>query len=139
MPEGFLCADSILRLSENVISGLNVHEKVIDRLVREQLPFIAMEDIMMEAVKKGGDRQEIHEVLRKYAMDYAACIAEGEPFDIVGMLAEDKMIGMTMEEINAIMRPERYTGRSSEQVSRYVEKVRPLLTDNEREKEDILI
>ena len=89
MPEGFLCADAILRLCNNVTRGLVVNEKIIDKTVREYLPFIATENLMMEAVKRGGDRQELHEVIRRCSLAASAKMKEGEPCDLLRRLAAE--------------------------------------------------
>lgn len=129
MPEGFLCADAILRLAQNVTDGLHVNEKIIESTLREYLPFIATENIMMEAVKRGGDRQEIHEIIRGCSMEATAGMKNGEKCSLPELLATEKAIGMTADEINELLRPELYTGRCAEQVISYVEKIRPLIRD----------
>ena len=87
MPEGFLCADAILRLCRNVPHGLVVNEVIIGKAVREHLPFIATENLLMEAVKRGGNRQELHEVIRRCSHAASAMMEEGEPCDLLGQLA----------------------------------------------------
>lgn len=124
LPEGFLCADSILRILYNVVSGLRVNEKVIEKNVRNYLPFIATENIMMEAVKRGGDRQKIHEIIRRCSMEASALIKEGRPSDLVDRLAAEKDLGITKEELEKILEPNLYIGRCPEQVSNYIAKVR---------------
>ena len=127
MPEGFLCADAILRLAKNVTGGLVVNEKVIDKTVREYLPFIATENLMMEAVKRGSDRQEIHEVIRRCSHTATAKMKDGEACDLLHRLAAEPAFGMTEDELNALLRPEDYIGRCPEQVDAFLAKVRPLL------------
>ena len=127
MPEGFLCADAILRLANNVTRGLVVNEKVIDKTVREYLPFIATENLMMEAVKRGGDRQELHEIIRRCSHAATARMKEGEACDLLPRLAAEPAFGMTEEELSTLMRPEDYIGRCPEQVDAFLAKVRPLL------------
>ena len=83
MPEGFLCADAILRLTQNVTDGLHVNEKIVERAVREYLPFIATENLMMEAVKRGGNRQELHEIIRRCSMEATARMKNGEDCDLL--------------------------------------------------------
>lgn len=124
MPEGFLCADSILRLLNNVVSGLKVNVKVIEKNVDAYLPFIATENIMMEAVKRGGDRQKVHEIIRRCSMEASALIKEGKPSDLKDRLAAEKDLFITREEIDKLLAPELYIGRCPEQVTNYVAKVR---------------
>lgn len=127
MPEGFLCADAILRLAQNVTDGLHVNEKIVERAVKEYLPFIATENLMMEAVKKGGNRQEIHEIIRIYSMEATAKMKAGEECDLLDRLAENSQFGLTREEMEKLLEPEKYTGRCAEQVERYVEKIKPYI------------
>ncbi len=127
MPEGFLCADSILRLAQNVTDGLQVNEKIIEKTVKEYLPFIATENLMMEAVKRGGDRQQLHEVIRQCSMEATARMKNGEPCGLLSSLAQREEFGMTEEEMEALLKPELYTGRCAEQVEALVRKVEPLI------------
>ena len=127
MPEGFLCADAILRLASNVTRGLVVNEKIIHKTVGEYLPFIATENLMMEAVKRGGDRQALHEIIRQCAHAATARMKEGEACDLLRRLAAEPAFGMTEEELRALLRPEDYIGRCPEQVDTFLAKVRPLL------------
>ncbi|MBQ6292519.1 MAG: adenylosuccinate lyase [Lachnospiraceae bacterium] len=124
LPEGFLCADAVLRLARNVAGGLRVNEKVIDKTVREYLPFIATENLMMEAVKKGGDRQEIHEVIRRCSMEATARLKNGEPGGLTELLAKEEAFGLSQAEIDALLQPERYIGRCPEQVEAFLSKYR---------------
>ena len=127
MPEGFLCADAILRLAKNVTDGLRVNEKIIDRTVREYLPFIATENLLMEAVKRGGDRQELHEIIRKCSMEVTARMKNGETCDLLERLAAEPSFGLGMQEMNDILDPQLYIGRSCEQTEQFLQKVHPLL------------
>ena len=129
LPEGFLCADAILRLAQNVTNGLHVNEKIVEKTVREYLPFIATENLMMEGVKHGGNRQELHEIIRSCSMDATAKMKNGESWDLLSDLARHKEFGMTKEEMDAVMDPSLYTGRCAEQVERFLAEVRPLLAD----------
>lgn len=129
LPEGFLCADAILRLVQNVTRGLVVNEKIIDRTVREYLPFIATENLMMEAVKRGGDRQALHEIIRRCSHAATANMKEGLPCDLLARLAAEPAFGMTESELHALLRPEDYIGRCPEQVDAFLAKVRPLLAE----------
>ena len=129
LPEGFLCADAILRLAQNVTNGLHVNEKIVEKTVREYLPFIATENLMMEGVKHGGNRQELHEIIRSCSMDATAKMKNGESWDLLSDLATHSEFGMTKEEMDAVMDPSLYTGRCAEQVERFLAEVRPLLAD----------
>ena len=139
LPEGFLCADAVLRLVQNVTTGLRVNEKVVDRAVREYLPFLATENIMMEAVKRGGDRQELHERIRQHSMTATARMKEGEPCDLLERLAGDPAFGMTRAELDAVMDPRIYTGRCAEQVERLIAEYEPLLQDAPRADAEISV
>ncbi|MBQ8164059.1 MAG: adenylosuccinate lyase [Clostridia bacterium] len=127
MPEGFLCADAVLRLAQNVTNGLHVNEKIIEKTVREYLPFIATENLMMEAVKRGGNRQQVHEIIRKCSMEATARMKNGEECDLTSRLAKEATFGMTEEEINALLEPSRYIGRCPEQVDAFLARIEPLL------------
>ena len=129
MPEGFLCADAVLRLCQNVTDGLRVNEAVIDRTLREYLPFLATEDLMMEAVKRGGDRQQLHEIIRRHSMAATARMKEGEPCDLLDRLAGDPAFGLTRQELDALMEPRRYIGRCPQQVARFLALCAPLLRE----------
>ena len=137
MPEGFLCADAILRLTQNVTDGLHVNEKVIAASVREYLPFIATENLMMEAVKRGGNRQELHEIIRTCSMAATAKMKEGEPCDLLQRLAAEPIFGMTIEEMEAVLNPSAYIGRCPEQVEAFLAEVEPLLSGTMAETADI--
>ena len=129
MPEGFLCADAVLRLSQNVTNGLHVNEKIVEKTVREYLPFIATENLMMEGVKRGGNRQELHEIIRKCSMDATAKMKNGETWDLLADLAEYAAFGMTKQEMEAVLEPANYIGRCPEQVDRFLAGIRHLLSD----------
>ena len=129
LPEGFLCADAVLRLSQSVTNGLHVNEKIVERTLREYLPFLATENIMMEAVKRGGDRQELHEKIRQHSMAATARMKEGEPCDLLDRLAGDPAFGMTRTELDAVMEPKLYIGRCKQQVERFLDECEPLLKD----------
>ena len=137
MPEGFLCADAILRLSQNVTDGLHVNEKIVDRTCREYLPFIATENLMMEGVKRGGDRQALHEIIRTCSMAATARMKEGEPCDLLSRLAAEPAFGMTEAEMEAVLDPKLYIGRCPEQVDAFLAQVRPLLSGASREVPEI--
>ena len=115
MPEGFLCADAVLRLCQSVTKGLHVNEEIVRRALREYLPFLATENIMMEAVKRGGNRQELHEKIRRHSMAATARMTEGEACDLLDRLAGDPAFGMTREELDAVLEPQLYTRRCTQQ------------------------
>ncbi|MBQ6119735.1 MAG: adenylosuccinate lyase [Clostridia bacterium] len=127
LPEGFLCADAVLRLAQNVTDGMRVNEKMIEKAVAEYLPFIATENLMMEAVKRGGNRQEIHEIIRSCSMAAAEKMKNGEECDLLARLAKEPAFGLTEEEMKQLLTPSLYVGRCPEQVSAFVEKIRPLI------------
>ncbi len=129
LPEGFLCADAILRLAKNVTKGLRVNEKVVARTLREYLPFIATENLLMEAVKRGGDRQVLHEIIRRSSMEATARMKEGEPCDLLERLAAEKSFGLTAAEMEALLDPQKYIGRCAAQAEAFLAEVRPLLKD----------
>ena len=132
MPEGFLCADAVLRLSQNVTNGLHVNKKIVEKTVREYLPFIATENLMMEGVKHGGNRQELHEIIRRCSMDATAKMKNGESWDLLSDLALHPEFGMSKEEMDAVMDPSLYIGRCPEQVTRFLALVKPKLADVSR-------
>lgn len=122
VPEAFLAVDAILNIYANVANGLVVHEKVIEKHVMEELPFMASENIMMDAVKKGGDRQQLHERIRVLSQQAGANVKDrGEANNLIDLIAEDPMFGMTREELTAHMTPSRYIGRCPEQVEAFLE------------------
>ena len=130
--EAFLGVDAILNIMMNVCDGLVVYANVVRARVMNELPFMATENIMMDAVKKGGNRQELHERLRVHSQAAANCVKqEGSKNDLVDRLANDPAFMVTREEIEAILQPERFTGRSEQQVTEYLTNViRPLLAEN---------
>ena len=127
--EAFLAVDSILNLYINVTSGMVVYDKVIRRRVMEKLPFMATENIMMESVKRGGDRQKLHELIRVFSHQAAAKVRlEGGENDLIERLAACEQIPMTEEEIRSELDPARFTGRAASQVEEYLrDVVRPFL------------
>ena len=137
MPEGFLCADAILRLAQNVTDGLHVNEKVVEATCREYLPFIATENLMMEGVKRGGNRQELHEIIRTCSMAATAKMKEGEKCDLLHRLAAESAFGMTEAEMEAVLDPKLYIGRCPAQVDAFLAQVRPLLEGASDEKPEI--
>ncbi|MET0017668.1 adenylosuccinate lyase [Oscillibacter sp.] len=137
LPEGFLCADAILRLMANVTDGLHVNEKIVDRTVREYLPFISTENLMMEAVKRGGDRQQLHEIIRENSMAATAKMKQGESCDLMERLTKEPAFKMTPEEIAAVLDPKLYIGRCTSQVDAFLAQVRPALAGASEENVEI--
>ena len=129
VPEGFLAIDGILDLCLNVVDGLVVYPKVIEKHMMAELPFMATENIMMDAVKEGGNRQELHEKIRQHSMAATARMKEGEPCDLLDRLAGDPAFGMTREELDQVMEPKLYIGRCEQQVLRFLDECAPLLRD----------
>lgn len=127
LPEGMLCADAVLRLAQNITDGLNVNEKVIEKSVKEYLPFIATENLMMEAVKRGGDRQQLHEIIRKCSMQATAKMKNGEQCDLLARLAAEKEFGLSEADMAQLLKPDLYIGRCPEQVDSFVNKIKPLI------------
>ncbi|SHM75127.1 adenylosuccinate lyase [Caldanaerovirga acetigignens] len=123
IPEMFLATDAILNIYINVSQGLVVNSKVIERHVMEELPFIATENILMEAVKRGGDRQELHEALRKHSVETAAEVKEGKPNNLIDKIVADARFRMTKDDIVKMVDPSIFVGRSSGQVIEFVEEV----------------
>ncbi|MFL0249831.1 adenylosuccinate lyase [Clostridium neuense] len=130
--EGFLALDGVLNLYINVSSNMVVYEKVIASHVKNELPFMATENIMMEAVKRGGDRQELHEVIREYSMETAKRIKqEGLTNDLIDKIKKNPVFKLTEKEIDEIIDPKKFTGRSAGQVEDYInECVKPVLESN---------
>ena len=133
VPEGFLAVDGILDLCLNVADGLVVYPKVIEKHLRSELPFMATENIMMDAVKAGGDRQELHERIRTLSMEAGRHVKEeGRDNDLLELIAADPAFDLTLEKLQAAMDPSRYTGRAAEQTGRYLDTVvRPALAERE--------
>ena len=132
VPEGFLAIDGILDLCLNVVDGLVVYEKVIYKKFMEEIPFMATENIMMDAVKAGGNRQELHEKIRTYSMEAGANVKrEGKENNLLELIAADPAFNMTLEELKALMQPERYVGRAPKQTEEFIaEVIQPLLDAN---------
>ncbi len=139
MPEGFLCADAILIIAANVAGGLRVNEKVIESAVMEYLPFIATENIMMEAVKRGGNRQELHEIIRGCTMEATRRMKNGEKGDLLTLLAAQPKLGLKDGELNDILEPSKYIGRCPQQVERYLAKLAPVIAEATGDKVEINI
>ena len=129
VPEAFLAVDAILNIYENVASNLVVHEKVIEKHVHEELPFMASENIMMDAVKRGGDRQALHERIRVLSIEAGSNVKDkGLSNNLIDLIAADPMFGLSRQDLLAHMEPSRYIGRCPEQVTEFLrEDVQPVL------------
>lgn len=133
VPEAFLAVDGILDLYLNVVDGLVVYPKVIEKRLMAELPFMATENIMMDAVKAGGDRQELHEEIRKLSMIAGKNVKqEGLDNNLLELIAENPKFGMSLEELKKSMDPSKYVGRSREQVDEFLtEVIQPILAENQ--------
>ncbi len=124
LPEAFLATDAVLELYANIADGMVVYPKMIARRVNENLPFMATEDIIMESVKNGGDRQEIHERVRVHSQAAAMRMKQdGLESDLLDRIADDPAFPMSREALTALLAPEKYTGRAEEQTERFIKKV----------------
>ena len=132
VPEGFLAIDGILDLCLNVVDGLVVYPKVIEKRLRSELPFMATENIMMDAVKAGGDRQELHERIRELSMEAGRNVkVEGKDNNLLELIAADPAFNMSLEDLQKTMDPAKYTGRAAVQVDNFLNKVvNPVLEAN---------
>ena len=132
VPEAFLAIDGVLDLYMNVVDGLVVYPKVIEQRLMSELPFMATENIMMDAVKRGGDRQELHERIRTHSMEAGRMVkVEGKPNDLLERIAADPAFGTTKEELQSIMNPRNFVGRAPEQVTEFLnEVIQPILDEN---------
>ncbi len=124
VPEAFLAIDGILNLYANVADGLVVYPKVIEQRLRKELPFMATENIMMDAVKRGGDRQELHEKIRTHSMAASKVVKEeGGENDLLQRIADDSSFGVTLEELEALLEPSKYVGRAPQQTTDFLNEV----------------
>ena len=132
VPEGFLAIDGILDLCLNVVDGLVVYPKVIEKRLMSELPFMATENIMMDAVKAGGYRQELHERIRELSMEAGKNVkVEGKDNNLLELIAADPAFNLTLEELQKTMDPSKYVGRAPLQVDNFLNKVvRPMLEEN---------
>ena len=132
IPEGFLAIDGILDLCLNVVDGLVVYPKVIEKHMMAELPFMATENIMMDAVKAGGDRQELHERIRVLSMEAGRTVKEeGKDNNLLELIAADPAFNMSLEELQKTMDPSRYVGRAPRQVEIFLKNViAPILEEN---------
>jgi adenylosuccinate lyase len=133
VPEAFLAIDGILDLYLNIVDGLVVYDKVIYQHFMNEIPFMATENIMMDAVKAGGNRQELHEKIRTYSMEAGAVVKkEGKPNDLLNRIANDPAFNMTLEQLQALMKPENYVGRAPQQTEEFIsEVIQPVLDANQ--------
>ena len=131
IPEGFLAIDGILDLCLNVVDGLVVYPKVIEKHLLAELPFMATENIMMDAVKAGGDRQELHERIRELSMEAGRTVkVEGKDNNLLELIAADPSFNLTLEDLKNAMEPSRYVGRAKEQTETFLAKtVKPVLDE----------
>lgn len=129
IPQSFLATDAVLNIYLNVASGLVVQEKMIARHIDEQLPFMATENILMEAVQKGGNRQDLHENIRTHSLDESAKLKDGAAKNrLLERIANDKSFGLSAQEIEQIVEPKKFIGRAPEQVDRFItESIQPIL------------
>lgn len=129
IPESFMAADAVLDICINISSGLVVYDNVIRQHIMKELPFMATENIIMESVKKGGDRQELHEQIRKHSMEASKMVkVEGLDNDLLSRIVEDKTFNLSEEDVNKLTAPELFIGRSKEQVDDFIsEHIKPIL------------
>ena len=137
LPEGFLGCDAVLKLAINVTNGLVVNKTVIESVVRDYLPFIATENLMMEAVKAGGNRQDLHEIIRTCSMEATARMKEGKNCDLLERLDAQKEFTLSLEEMQKVLEPSLYIGRCPEQVEKFLKKLEPILKDVKSGSEEI--
>ncbi len=139
IPEGFLALDGVLKLYANITENMVVYNKIIERRINSEIPFMATENIMMEAVKKGGDRQELHELIREHSMEASRQVKElGLENDLIERIKSDDRFGLTKEEIDEIINPRNFIGRAPSQVTEFIEaEVDPILNSMGDETEDL--
>lgn len=136
--EAFLAADAVLNVYINVTSGLVVYPKVIEKRVKAELPFIASENIMMDLVRRGADRQEVHEKIRQHSIAAGARVKDGLDNDFTDRIASDPSFNITKEQLEALLIPSRYTGRAPEQTERFINnEIDPILENAHHMKVDI--
>lgn len=143
-PQAFLAIDAILIILENILDGVVVYKKMIEKNIRKELGFMATENIMMDAVKKGMDRQEVHEIIRTLSMEEVKSIKiEGKENHLIDRIVKDGRLGLTMKDMEKILEPKQYIGFSVEQTKEYLLKVRKILDDNNKflriKKEDLTL
>ena len=132
IPEAFLATDGILTLYINIISGISVYPKVIEKHLMQELPFMATENILMYCVKRGGDRQTLHEAIRKHSVDTAKAIKEqGADNDLFDRIANDPIFNLNRTEIDSFVNVHAFTGRAAEQTDEYLSIVNSVLAENQ--------
>lgn len=133
VPEAFLAVDAILNIYMNVADGLVVYPKVIHKRIMSELPFMATENIMMDAVKKGGDRQQLHELIRQHSIAAAKVVKEeGKANDLIDRIVADERFGLTHKEIRKVLKPEKFIGRADKQTQEFLDEyVKPVIKENE--------
>ena len=133
IPQSFLACDSILEIGINIFDGMVVYENVIQQHIDNELPFMMTENILMEAVSKGGDRQELHEVIRKLSMESSKEVKEkGKKNDLLTRIVESKKFNLSTDELNNLLEAKKYIGRSSEQVVEFIDEfINPILNQNQ--------
>ena len=132
IPEAFLAADAIVEILINITNGLVVNEKIIDKHIKEELPFMATENIIMQGVKKGGDRQELHEIIRQLSHQAAKRVKqEGLENNLIELLINDEGIKLDEEEINNILNPKNYIGRCKTQVEEFIDSAKEIYENAE--------
>ncbi len=140
VPEAFLAVDAILSIYLNVVDGLVVYPKVIHQRIMSELPFMATENIMMQAVKKGGDRQELHERIRVHSMEAAKQVkVEGNKNDLLERIAQDDAFQLNLEELKSLLKPENYVGRAPQQTEEFVREYVKLVLDKHQDELGITV
>lgn len=137
VPEAFLAIDSVLGIYANIAGGMIVYDKMITRHIMDEIPFMATENIMMDCVERGGDRQELHEKIRKLSLEAGRVVKEeGKPNNMLELIANDSSFGLDMNRLNELTNPSLYTGRSAEQVESFLDEcVRPVLAEHSKDLE----
>ena len=137
VPEAFLAIDSVLGIYANIAGGMIVYDKMITRHIMDEIPFMATENIMMDCVERGGDRQELHEKIRKLSLEAGRVVKEeGKPNNMLELIANDSSFGLDMNRLNELTNPSLYTGRSAEQVESFLDEcVRPVLAAHSKDLE----
>ncbi|MCL2087433.1 MAG: adenylosuccinate lyase [Oscillospiraceae bacterium] len=130
IPEAFLAVDGILALVINIVGGMSVYPAIIEKRLQSELPFMATENILMSAVKKGGDRQKIHERIRIHSVEAAKQIKQGGAPDLLERILADTVIGITPDELKCLMAAENFTGRAKEQTEEFLKEVKTILNKN---------
>lgn len=127
LPESFLATDGVLRIMDNVTAGMQVNEAIVARDLELWLPFMATENLMMEAVRRGGDRQQTHEIIRQHAMAATQRMKQGYDCDLTLRLADDPVFALSRDEITQALDPAAFTGRCGRQVEAFVDQLKPVL------------